>query len=84
MIYIKPSKSDLKNSPYKLSQAEMKLQSLNTEQLKRYLYKLEVEKAESSVFIRKISVNQAGNEKGFIDVVLQAETLEKAEVFIIL
>lgn len=78
VIYIKPSKSDLQNSPYKLSQAEMKLQNLNTEQLKRYLYKLEVEKADSSVFIRKISVNQSGNDKGFIDVVLQAETLEKS------
>ncbi len=78
VIYIKPSKSDLKNSPYKLSQAEMKLQNLNTEQLKSYLYKLEVEKAENSVFIRKISINQAGNDKGFIDVVLQAETLEKS------
>jgi len=78
VVYIKPSKSDLKNSPYKLAQAEMKLQNLSTVQLKTYLYKLEVEKADNSVFIRKLSINQAGNDKGFIDVVLQAETLEKS------
>jgi hypothetical protein len=37
-----------------------------------------VEKSDNSVFIRKISINQAGNDKGYIDVVLQAETLEKS------
>ncbi len=72
--YMKPSKSNLKNSEYKISMVEMKFQTVNMDQLLPYLYL--VESSENSVFIRRVSITQAGKEEGFIDAVLQVETFE--------
>ncbi len=74
IAYMKPSKSDSKDSQYKLSQVEMKLQGLSMKQLSPYLYKVETSK--NSVFVRRISITKKGKEEGFIDVILQVETYE--------
>ncbi|QTA93227.1 type II secretion system protein GspM [Desulfonema magnum] len=74
IAYMKPSKSDKKDSPFKLSLVEMKLQGINLKQLTPYLHKIET--SENSVFIRKISITKKGKEKGFINAVLQVETFE--------
>jgi general secretion pathway protein M len=73
--YMKPSKSDQKDSQFKLSAVEMKIQGINMKQLTPYLYMIETSK--NSVFIRRISITKKGEgEEGFIDVVLQVETYE--------
>lgn len=74
IAYMKPSKSDSKDSPYKLSQVEMKLQGLGMKQLSPYLYKIETSK--NSVLVRRISVTKKGKEDAFVDVILQVETYE--------
>ena len=74
IAYMKPSKSDQKNSPYKLSMVEMKLQRINLKQLTPYLHT--IESSENDVYIRRLSITKKGKGQGFIDVVLQVETLE--------
>ena len=72
--HMKPSKTDLKGAPFKLSQVEMKLQNINLKELTPYLHKMETSK--NSVFIKRISIVKKGRGEGFIDVVLQVETFE--------
>ncbi|MDM8550450.1 type II secretion system protein GspM [Desulfobacterales bacterium HSG2] len=72
--YMKPSKSDKKDSKFKRSQVEMKLRGINMKELTPYLHKIETSK--NSVFIRKISIRKKGKGEGFIDVILQIETFE--------
>ncbi len=74
IAYMKPSKSDHKDSQYKLSVVEMKLQGINLKQLTPYLHKIETSK--NSVFIKRISIKKKGKGQGFIDAVLQVETIE--------
>ncbi len=72
--HMKPSKANLKGSPFKLSQVEMKLQNVNLKELTPYLHKIET--SGNSVFIKRISIVKKGKGEGFIDVVLQVETFE--------
>lgn len=74
ITYMKPSTSAQKNSPYKTSQVEMKLQGLTLRQLTTYLHMVEVSK--NMVYIKKLSILKTGKPKGFIDAVLQVETTE--------
>ena len=74
IAYMKPSKSDQKNSPYKLSMVEMKLQAINLKQLTPYLHMIETSK--NDVHVRRVSITKKGKGKGFIDAILQVETLE--------
>ena len=74
ITYMKPSTSVQKNSPYKISQVEMKLQGLTLQQLTTYLHMIETSR--NMVYIKKLSILKTGKEKGFIDAVLQVETSE--------
>lgn len=74
IAYMKPSKSEQKDSPYKLSIVEMKLQGINLKQLTPYLHMIET--SEESVFVRRVSITKKGKGQGFIDVILQVETFE--------
>lgn len=74
IAYMKPSKSDQKDSRYKRSLVEMKLQGINLKQLTPYLYKIET--SENNIFIKRISINKKGKNKEFVDAVLQVETFE--------
>lgn len=74
MIYMKPSTSVQKNSPYKISQVEMKLQGLTLQQLTTYLHMVETSK--NMVDIKRLSISKTGKQEGFIDAVLQVETSE--------
>ena len=71
--YIKPSRKPIKESRYILSKVELKLQEINIEELTNYLY--QVETAEDMVFVKRISITKKGKE-GYIEVVIQVETLE--------
>lgn len=72
--YMKPSKKVQKNSPYKLSRVEMKLEAITLEQLTNYLYGVETSK--NMVDIKKISISKKDKKQGLITAVLQVETLE--------
>ncbi len=72
--YMKPSSSAQKNSKYKISLVEMKLQAITLEQLTTYLYKIET--SNNNVFIKRISITKTGKQKQFINAVLHVETIE--------
>ena len=74
ITYMKPSTSVQKNSPYKISQVEMKLQGLTLQQLTSYLHMVETSK--NMVRIKRLSISKTGKQEGFIDAVLQVETSE--------
>ena len=74
ITYMKPSTTVPKNSPYKVSQVEMKFQSLTLQQLTTYLYMIETSK--NMVNIKRLAISKTGSQAGYINVVLQAETLE--------
>jgi general secretion pathway protein M len=76
VTYMKPSTTVQKNSPYKISQVEMKIQGLTLQQLTTYLYMVETSK--NMVRVRRLSIVKAGKPEGFIDAVLQVETIEKS------
>ncbi|MBW2556557.1 MAG: hypothetical protein JRE07_06575, partial [Deltaproteobacteria bacterium] len=75
VTYMKPSTSVQKDSPYKISQVEMKLQSLTLEQLTTYLHMIETSK--NMVYIKRLSILKTGKQEGFIDAVIQVEAVEK-------
>ncbi|UCD80770.1 MAG: type II secretion system protein M [Desulfobacterales bacterium] len=72
--YMKPSKKIDKNSPYKISTVEMKLEAITLEQLTNYLYG--VETSENMVDVQKISISKKDIKQGLITAILQVETVE--------
>jgi general secretion pathway protein M len=72
--YMKPTKKVQKNSPYKISRVEMKLESITLEQLTNYLYGVETSK--NMVDIKKISISKKDKNQGLLTAVLQVETVE--------
>lgn len=74
IIYMKPSKKIQKNSPYKLSRVEMKLEAVTLAQLSGYLYGIETSR--NLVDIEKISISKKDKKQGLITAVLQVETFE--------
>jgi general secretion pathway protein M len=71
---MKPTKKVQKNSPYKLSQVEMKLEGVTLEQLTNYLHR--VETSNNMADIKKISITKKDKKQGLITAVLQVETVE--------
>ena len=74
ITYMKPSTTVQKNSPYKTSRVEMKLQGLTLQQLTVYLHMVETSK--NMVNVKRLSISKTGKQEGFIDAVLQVETSE--------
>ncbi len=72
--YMKPSKTIQKNSNYKISRVEMKLDDITLEQLTKYLYGVETSK--NMVIVKKVSISKKEKKQGLINVILQVETLE--------
>ena len=72
--YMKPSKTVEKNSPYKISRVELKLDDITLEQLTNYLYGVETSK--NMVRIKKISISKNDRKEGLLSAVLQVETVE--------
>ena len=72
--YMKPTKTIQKNSNYKLSRVEMKLDNITLEQLAKYLYRVETSK--NMVMVKKVSISKKDKKQGLINVILQVETME--------
>ena len=74
ITYMRPTKKVQKNSPFKLSRVELKLDAITLEQLTTYLYGVETSK--NLVEIKKIVISKKDKEQALITAVLQVETLE--------
>lgn len=74
IVYMKPSTTNLKNSPYVLSIVEMKVQSLTMEQLVTLLYG--VETSGEQVRIKRMSLSKGEQKEGLINAILQVETYQ--------
>jgi general secretion pathway protein M len=72
--YMKPSNTIQKNSDYKLSRVEVKLDGVTLEQLTSYLYGIETSK--NMVIVKKLSISKKEKNDNLINVILQVETLE--------
>ena len=72
--YMRPTTTAQKNSSYKLSRVEMKLDDVTLEQLASYLYGIETSK--NMVIVKKLSISKKEKEEGLVNVILQVETLE--------
>jgi general secretion pathway protein M len=72
--YMKPSTKVQKNSPYKISRVEMKLDAITLKQLTTYLYGVETSK--NMLDIKRISISKKDKKQGLLTAVLQVETLE--------
>ena len=74
ITYMKPSTSAREKSGYKVSKVEMKLQSITLKQLTSYLHGVETSK--NVVSIKRISIVKTGIKEGYINAILQIETVE--------
>ena len=74
ITYMKPSTSAREKSGYKVSKVEMKLQSITLKQLTAYLHGVETSK--NVVSIKRISIVKTGIKEGYVNAVLQIETVE--------
>ncbi len=72
--YMKPSKTVEKDSTYKISRVEMKLDGITLEQLVTYLHGIET--SDNMVDISKLSITKKEKNQELIIVVMQVETLE--------
>ena len=72
--YMKPTKKVDKNSSFKISRVEMKLEAITLEQLTNYLYVVETSK--NKIDIKKISISKKDKKQGLITAILQVETVE--------
>ena len=75
VTYMKPSSTVQKDNSYKISQVEMQLKGLTLKQLTNYLHMVETSK--NMVHIKRLSISKTGKQEGFVDAVLQVETVEK-------
>ena len=71
---MKPTKTAQKNSAYRLSRVDMKLDSIGLEQLVNYLYA--VETSENIVEIKKLTITKKDKKQGLISVIMQVEAIE--------
>ena len=72
--YMKPSNTVQKNSSYRLSRVEMKIDGVTLEQLTSYLYSIETSK--NMVIVKKLSISKKEKDEGLVNVILQVETVE--------
>ena len=72
IAYMKPSTSSPKDSPYKISLVEMKLQAITLEQLVLYLHKVETDA--NAIHIKRISIVRAGKDQDHINAVMEIES----------
>ncbi|MDO8945245.1 MAG: hypothetical protein Q7U75_18840, partial [Desulfobacterales bacterium] len=72
--YMRPTKTEQKNSTLKLSRVEMKLEAVTLEQLATFLNA--VESSRNMVSVSKLSITRRDQKEGLLDAILQVETQE--------
>ncbi|MBT8331254.1 MAG: type II secretion system protein M [Deltaproteobacteria bacterium] len=71
---MKPTTTTQKNSNFKVSRVEMKLDAISLEQLTAFLHG--VETSPNIVMVKKLSVSKKDKKEGLINVIMQVETIE--------
>ena len=74
IAYMKPSAEPIRDTPYRLSRVEMKIQSVGLSELVAFLHR--VETAPEAITVKRLSITQTGKEEKRIEAVLQVETFE--------
>jgi general secretion pathway protein M len=74
IVYMKPSTSNLKNSPYTLSIVEIKLQSLTMEQTLTFLHGIEM--SGNQVWVKRMSLTRDEKKEGLLNSTIQVETYQ--------
>jgi hypothetical protein len=75
IVYMKPSTSPGKDGGPKIALVEMKLQGLTLAQLVDYLHQIET--STNMIRVQWLAITKGDKSEGFIDAVLQAETIEQ-------
>jgi general secretion pathway protein M len=74
IAYMKPTSTSQKDSPYRLSTVEMKLQEITMPQLLSYLHGIETSR--DMISIKRLSISKTEQKADLINTVFQVETLE--------
>ncbi|MBC2713497.1 MAG: type II secretion system protein M [Desulfosarcina sp.] len=74
IAYMKPTTTTQKDSPYRLSMVEMKLQEITMSQLLAYLHGIETSR--DMIAIKRLSISKGEQKADLINTVFQVETLE--------
>ena len=75
IAYMRPTTTAQKDSPFRLSMVEMKLQEITMAQLLAYLHGIETSR--DMISIKRLSISKAEQKAELINTVFQVETLEK-------
>jgi general secretion pathway protein M len=75
IAYMRPTTTSQKDSPYRLSRVEMKLQGITMAQLLAYLHGIETSR--DMLAIKRLSISKGEQKADLINTVFQVETLEK-------
>ena len=74
IAYMRPTTPSQKDSPYRLSMVEMKLQEITLAQLLAYLHGIET--SADMISIKRLSISKGEQKADLINTVFQVETLE--------
>jgi general secretion pathway protein M len=74
IVYMKPSTTQDADRSYRLSRVEIKLDQVNLDQVSRFLYRIET--SPHMIRVPRLSIKQTQQGSGFLEAVLQVETLE--------
>ena len=74
IAYMKPTTTTQKDSPYRLSMVEMKLQEVTMAQLLAYLHGIETSR--DMISIKRLSISKGEQKEDLINTVFQVETVE--------
>ena len=72
---MKPSNPAVKNSPYKISMVEMRIDGLTNDQMVAFLH--EIETSKQMVWIKAISITREETKASLINMNLKVETIER-------
>ncbi|MCB2148023.1 MAG: type II secretion system protein M [Deltaproteobacteria bacterium] len=72
--YMRPTTTTLKDSPYRLSMVEMKLEEITMAQLLTYLHGIETSR--DMISIKRLSISKGEQKADLINTVFQVETVE--------
>ena len=75
IAYMKPSTTNIKNSPLRLSTVEMKLNGLTMEQLAGFLHGMEDQS--KAVWLKRITISKGDKVDDLLNAVIQVETFQK-------
>lgn len=74
IAYMKPTTTTLKDSPYRLSSVEMKLQDVTISLLLTYLHGIETSR--DMIYIKRLSISKSEQKADLINTVFQVQTVE--------